>query len=156
MPPHVPIRQRFDTKYIGEPNSGCWLWTAGVDGAGYGCISEDITRRILSAHRVSWELHKGLIPDGQRVLHRCDNPPCVNPDHLFLGTQKENVQDCKTKGRLNRARGEKQGLAKLTENQIIAIRQSIKNLGLTALEYGISRSTVSAIRNKKTWKHVGG
>jgi len=97
------IRDRFEEKYIPEPMSGCWLWTAYCNEDGYGRIS--FGRKMLLAHRVSWELHCGEIPAGIQVLHECDNPYCVNPSHLFLGTHKDNMADCTSKRRNNKPRG---------------------------------------------------
>lgn len=92
----IPIELRFHDKYIPEPNSGCWLWVAGVNACGYGTISEFGKSQL--AHRVSFILHGGIISDaGLRVLHTCDVPCCVNPDHLFIGTQRENVLDMERK-----------------------------------------------------------
>lgn len=91
------LQERFDDMYCPEPNSGCWLWTASVRHR-YGSIRTSSTK-CSSAHRVSWELHHGPIPEGICVLHRCDTPTCVNPDHLFLGTQLDNIKDRDQKGR---------------------------------------------------------
>lgn len=89
--------ERFWSKTTPEPNSGCWLWTASLGSTGYGQISIDGRHR--KAHRVSWELHNGEIPDGMCVLHRCDVPSCVNPEHLWLGDQPANLKDMWAKGR---------------------------------------------------------
>ena len=84
---------RFENKYIPEPNSGCWLWVAGRMSNGYGGVMGN------GAHRTSWELYRGAIPEGLSVLHKCDVKICVNPDHLFLGTQADNLADMRGKNR---------------------------------------------------------
>jgi HNH endonuclease len=97
---HVPVEDRFMEKVIPEPNSGCWLWTAGCNNKGYGDF--DVGVREVSAHRFSYELFKGPIPKGMFVCHKCDVPSCVNPEHLFLGDQRANLQDASKKGRLKK------------------------------------------------------
>ena len=95
-----PLAERFMERVQPEPNSGCWLWTGGVAGNGYGYLS--LGRRsegMEYAHRVSYRIHVGMIPNHKMVLHKCDVPNCVNPDHLFLGTQFDNMQDCSKKER---------------------------------------------------------
>lgn len=98
-----PAEERFWEKVFPEPMSGCWLWDGHVNSRGYGLLPigsrSDGSRSKVLAHRFSYVLHKGGIPDGLGVLHRCDNPYCVNPDHLFVGNQIVNMQDCKAKGR---------------------------------------------------------
>jgi hypothetical protein len=90
----IPIRERFESKYYPEPNSGCWLWDAHCAKNGYGLIGGGGTGGGMKlAHRVSYELYVGPIPDGMNVLHKCDTPCCVNPDHLRLGTLSDNMQD---------------------------------------------------------------
>lgn len=80
---------------------GCWAWTGNTDGFGYGLVQLGRGEPRTGAHRVSWRLHKGAIPDGMQVLHRCDNPPCTNPEHLFIGTALDNSRDASQKGRLS-------------------------------------------------------
>lgn len=132
--------------------TGCVEWTGSTNRAGYGSIK--VSGRTVLAHRASYEINRGPIPDGQWVLHRCDNPPCVNPDHLFLGDAQANVDDMMTKGRGRKARGEGHGAAKLTEEQVRAIRADPRKVRDIAPDYGIGKSTVSYIKTRKIWGHV--
>lgn len=91
------VKIRFENK-IKRTNNGCWVWTGATAGRGYGKLFVD--GKDIRAHRVSWLLHRGELPDASFVLHRCDNPPCVNPDHLFLGDQYDNMRDCASKRRI--------------------------------------------------------
>lgn len=95
----APTKERFETSFLGEPNSGCWLWMGGLRPPGYGQIMKTGFPTSAFAHRVSWELYRGPIPDGMIVCHKCDTRSCVNPDHLFLGTNLDNTRDCISKGR---------------------------------------------------------
>lgn len=123
--------------------------------------------RSFRAHRFAWEITRGPIPDGLHVLHRCDNPPCCNPDHLFLGTHIDNVADMVAKGRGAKgersgarlhpervARGERNGTAKLTAAQVAEIRATPRKVGsqhALALRFGVSDATISMIVNGKAW-----
>lgn len=94
--------QRFNERWTPEPNTGCWLWTGGTIGFGYGCFVLDAADKARTAHRASYVLHVGEIPSGMEVCHACDVPQCVNPSHLFLGSHADNMADCSAKGRTQR------------------------------------------------------
>lgn len=134
-----------------EKSEGCWLWTGPLDQYGYGRLT--VRDRHAAAHRVAWALTNGPIPGGLQVLHRCDNPPCVCPDHLFLGTQADNLADAVGKGRLV-LRGSGASGAKLTEDDIRAIRASDDRQVAMASRYGVTQAAISAIRLRKTWAHL--
>jgi|SRR3989304_4300052 len=152
--------KRFWAKVI--ISDGCWWWIGANNGA-YGHLSCGGRKQgRLSAHRASWILHNGEIPLGLCVLHKCDNPLCVNPKHLFLGTQLDNAADRVKKGRdgdkKGKVRGEKNGNCLLTEQQIKEIRRrysvgGIRQIDL-AQEYGLSRSGICMIVTKRSWGHV--
>jgi hypothetical protein len=147
VPPHVPE--------LGN----CWIWTGATGYWGYGRLS--LNKRWSTAHRMSFELAYGAIPEGKFILHRCDTPACVRPDHLRLGTPQENTRDMYEKGRAGFAgpKGEDNSHAKLTEQEVIAIRQRFARGELIrrlAVEYQVTVSTLSNIVNGRTWKHVGG
>src|SRR5262249_30795090 len=117
----IPVAKRFN-KFVDPPDkNGCMLWNGAITGSGYGLIitRSDNTRVSSLAHRVSWELAKGSIPDGLWVLHRCDIRHCVNPDHLFLGTHKDNMQDAVSKNRI--PRGENHCCAKVKDKDAIKL-----------------------------------
>jgi hypothetical protein len=143
-------RERFLSKTIPEPNSGCLLWTAGVDDWGYGQFS--VGGRKLRAHRVAWVKVHGEIPKGMLVLHRCDTPPCVNVDHLFLGTNDDNMRDMVEKGRA--ACGEALVQSKLTEDDVRAIRKDPRDTVVLGREYGVDHTSIGRIKRRVTWKHV--
>jgi hypothetical protein len=132
-------------------DTGCWLWTGPSNGRGYGIFY--IGTKNRSAHRCSYEVFKGPIPEGLHVLHRCDTPACVNPAHLRAGTVKENMADREARGRRD-VRGEQIGTSKLTRDQVVEIKNS--NLGLKALsdKYGVEAQSIWRIRTGKSWAHV--
>lgn len=132
----------------------CWLWTASGCG-GYGRLS--VNGRLTGAHRFSWELANGPVPNALYVLHRCDNPPCVNPAHLFLGTIAANNKDRANKGR--GVIGERSPRAKLTERKVTEIRAlhtAGRSQAYLARAYGVSDSLVRLVVTGQAWKHVGG
>lgn len=147
---------KFEDLYIPEPNSGCWLWLGGRDGyRRYGYFSPRYQGELY-AHRVSWLIHRGPIASGLRVCHKCDVTLCVNPDHLFLGTQQDNMDDMMRKGRRNAARGERVGGAKLTASDVISIRNDPRKQVALAAIFGVRRETISAIKRRRIWRHIEG
>ena len=157
----------FESKVLIAEGDGCWLWMGYRMPRGYGQLSVD-GRRVL-AHRRAWVLANGPIPDGSQVLHRCDNPPCVRPSHLFLGTHLDNIADRHTKGREAKGdrhgtrlhpesvrRGECHSSARLTADQAARIRSRYGAPGETcstlAAEFGVSRSTIERVGNEKLWR----
>jgi len=149
--------ERFHQRYIIDPKTGCWNWTATLikSGGGYGQIDIGKKKRIY-AHRLSYLIHYGPFDDSLFVCHKCDNSKCVNPKHLFLGTQAANMKDMVAKGR--RARGEAVFQSKLTEPEVVEIRKKYKPGVVTqtflADEYSVSQSTIREIITRQIWKHI--
>jgi hypothetical protein len=151
--------EAFHKSYTVDDN-GCWNWSKSRwPNGGYGVFYYDGGNR---AHRASWVIHNGPIPDGMVVCHTCDNPPCVNPAHLFVGTQADNVRDRHKKGRTVispkfsqvKLRGEEHVCAKLSDDKVRMIRSStLSNQEFAAL-FGVTPQTIHAVRAGKTWKHV--
>ena len=165
-PPKPTLEDRFWSKVdkggpipTHKPELGpCWVWTASTS-AGYGRFW--VTGRGLrGSHTVSWVLAHGQIPSGMDICHRCDNPPCVRPEHLFLGTRSENMRDMGRKGRGGGgAKGERNRNARLTETQVIEIRTRFAagELGyVLAAEFGVGYRKLSRIVCGHAWGHVGG
>lgn len=156
----MTLQERFEQRYIPEPNSGCWLWVGTQHTRGYGRIQKEVGSRkkrakLERAHRVAWELYRGPIPTDMHVLHRCDVTSCVNPDHLFLGTQTDNMADKYRKNRANHVCGENTHNAKLDCATVKKIRA---NPGITNREWakllGVSKKTVWKARTGNLWRHV--
>ena len=145
-----PLEERFHNQYIPVTESGCWLWTGA--GMRYGAIKNK--GEIFYAHRISYEMHNGKIPKGLCVLHRCDVQACVNPEHLFLGTKKDNAVDRMNKGRGYRPIGEKNIKARFTEDEVRKIRTSSKTIEELADHYDVTDSCIYQILNRITWKHI--
>lgn len=135
---------------------GCWVWTATKDRCGYGFFW--LNGRHRKAHRVAWTLEHGPIADGLCVLHRCDNPPCVNPAHLFTGTHADNTADKVRKGREKGAPGGLNPKAKLTREIVRQIRHLVATGQKTRPElariFGVNPTTIGDIVNRNTWTHI--
>lgn len=141
-----------------DPNSGCWLWTGAMAPNGYGRLRERVApgslrTRHFRMHRVAYEINRGAIPEGLFVLHKCDTRACVNPDHLFLGTHQDNMNDRGAKGR--QVRGGRVNTSKLTEQQareVFAAEGTDANIGKM---FGISATAVKYIKSGRNWAHLG-
>ena len=142
----------FFTRCLIDPDTGCWNWTSGKDAGGYGGLT--VNRKSWKAHRYSWFLVNGPIPKGMCICHHCDNPSCINPQHLWIGTNEENIQDRNIKGR--QAKGHKNRNARLNEFQIreIRLQQGKKINKELAKQYNISVSTINDIWAKRRWRHI--
>jgi hypothetical protein len=138
------------------PFSGCWIWTGAIAEHGYGRYGKG----DKYAHRLSYEFFVGPVPPELFVCHRCDIPCCVNPSHLFLGTIQDNTADMYAKGRDRHPRGERHSNAKLTTEQVIAIRAEYRAWDRSAsttalgLKYGVDRKSIHAIIQRKKWAHI--
>ncbi len=156
-PPRRPIEDRYWEKVVKGLPGDCWGWTAGVDTHGLPYANLSLPGRgtnDVKAHRFSWELHNGPIPSGLMVLHSCDNPPCTNPEHLFLGTHADNMADRNAKGRQARQKGTAHGMSKLTPAMVRAIRAAPGPHKPIGLMFGIHKSHVSQIKRHLLWSHV--
>ena len=148
---------RFHDKFVPDPNSGCWLWTAAVKEFGYGVMGlghrED---GIEKAHRVSYKLYKGDIPAGMNVLHSCDVACCVNPQHLRLGTLADNARDCVSRNRHKTPdnKGEKAKWAKLNAAKVIHIKKKEMTGVAYAKLYNVSKSSIYEIWRGKNWATI--
>lgn len=154
--PRIPPEKRFESRVEYDTNGGCWLWAYGCDRDGYGQFYL-VERPNTKAHRVSWMLFRGPVPPGKMVLHRCDIPACVNPDHLFLGSNRENVADMMSKGRHRPTRGEARPMAKLNDIKVREIRRRLargEHPAQIAVSFDVAASQIYGIRSGKAWRHV--
>lgn len=146
---YIPLEQKVRSRYK-VVDSGCWEWTGATTRGGYGQVMDG--RKNLRAHRAAYLLFVGDIPAGMHVCHSCDNPLCINPDHLWLGTDAQNVKDKVMKGRANR--GESIGTSKLTDEAVKEIRASYMNLRTASEKFGVSTVTIWKARERITWRHL--
>jgi hypothetical protein len=146
------VAEKF-VDYTDKTKSSCWLWIAGKTSDGYGTIN--FQNKTMLAHRVSWQFYKGEIPSKMLVCHKCDEPSCVNPEHLFLGTQADNMNDMKSKNRRkNIGCAEKNGRAKLTMEKAFLIREKRNQkipLAIIAKEFNVGQSTISRVCRMENW-----
>ncbi len=146
--------QRLNEKVKIKTGSECHEFTAARDNKGYGRFFFDGS--MMLAHRASWAIHNGPIGDGLNVLHKCDNPSCVNPEHMFLGTPADNMKDRDNKGR--QAIGEDKGTAKLTNEEVIEIKHCLGRGDVSQADlgkmYSVTQGNIAAIKSGKTWSHL--
>ena len=147
------LKKIFERSVIKQ--DGCWDWNGGNHSQGY--IPMKDGKKFTWAHRISWIINFGEIKDGLWVLHKCDNKRCTNPEHLFLGTCQDNIDDMDNKGRRNTPKGINHINAKLTDEKVKKIKELL-NLGVTVArickDYNMSNGAIDAIKYGKTWKHV--
>lgn len=157
-PPAPGLVERFASKVKVGSSNQCWPWQAFTNASGYGMIRNGQVMAL--SHRVAWVLRYGKIPDGKHVLHHCDNPRCCNPQHLYIGTNTDNIRDKVMRGRMPKTmlatRGEKHWQAKLTWDQVDEIRASSTGRRGEGAEladrYGVSRATICNILKGKVWR----
>jgi hypothetical protein len=143
------LERKFSVKVSKQGDEKCWLWIGGKTSDGYGML--DVNSKKYYAHRLSYELYRGPIPKGLCVCHHCDNPSCVNPSHLFLGSKGDNIRDCVSKGRRGNCN------KKLTSEKVVEIREMRKkgmSLRKIASMFGIHNQTVHNVVTRKHWKEV--
>lgn len=150
------LKERLEKNTMPIPFSGCLIWTGSTHTNGYGAIS--FNGQQTSTHRAVWTEANGEIPEGMCVLHRCDTPPCVNIDHLFMGTMADNMDDKSKKGRVRNGNpvGEENAAAKLSAKSVLEIRalRGLMTQREISVKYNVGKSIVSAIMVRKVWKHI--
>lgn len=153
---HTP--ESLEARSIPEPNTGCWLWLGAVTTeSGYGAVRHGGVTR--SPHRLMYEMLHGDVPSDVLVRHRCDVRSCINPAHLVVGSQKENMADMDSRGRRRPPRGERSALALLSDADALRVRDRAdagENITSLAGEFGVPKAAVWRIWRRKTWRHLGG
>lgn len=149
---HWTLAEKLAHHSMPEPNSGCWLWTGALDSSGYGHMKW--LGRTVKAHRLTWESANGPIPSGMHICHRCDVPSYVNLEHLWLGTNQDNVSDKMSKGRHFVVHGEVHWQSKLTPELVREIRLAQGRHADIAVRFGMSQPQVSKIKRGEAWVHV--
>lgn len=147
------LRYKFE-KFVIKNKDQCWKWKGSWSG-GYPQLN--VNKKNIKAHRASYLINVNEIPNRMLVLHKCDNRECCNPDHLFIGTQKDNMRDMINKGRSNNVRGEECSFSKLKINDVLKIKLMIKNgilLSNICKIYNVSHTLIRKIKNNKVWKHI--
>lgn len=140
------IRSFWDKVQITDT---CWIWTGSKNSRGRGVFHPSACKKLgisYLAYRVSWIIHYGAIPTGKQVCHTCDNPSCVNPEHLFLGSAKDNTLDMLKKGR--------SGKTKLVAEQVLLIREDPRPRRVIAKEFNVTLNMIQKIKSKRSWKHL--
>lgn len=154
--PNAPLTiDYFRERSRVDNDTGCWLWTQALAAGGYGAMR--FAGKNTRAHRGSFETFHGLkLPSTVDVCHRCDVRLCVNPDHLFAGSRADNMADCSSKGRIRTPalRGDESPNSKLTAAAVLAIRADARCASEVAADYGVTKSNISCIRRRATWRHV--
>ena len=147
----LPASERFYRQIKKTPK--CWLWAGATDGDGYGIFSGAVGNQVFKrAHRFSWSFHTGeVLLRGMMICHKCDNPRCVNPDHLFAGTALDNMRDMIAKGRRRTPSGEDAPKAKLTAKQVKAILRDPRPYALIAADYGVAATTIGSVKQRVSW-----
>jgi hypothetical protein len=148
----LPIQDRMRLQTQAGDENECWIWIGSAQKRGYGFIKKN--GKTTMAHRVAYELAYGELPDGLFVCHKCDNPRCVNPKHLFVGTHNDNMLDMHNKGRSHKPAGEIHPNSKLTETEAIEILNSIEPYPALAAKHNISLTSIYDIKTGRKWKHL--
>jgi hypothetical protein len=151
MPRYASVAEQLEAQSIPEPNSGCQIWLGTISKFGYGTVTAN-GRTGQKVHRLAYEIAHGPIPGGSHILHRCDVRCCINPSHLFIGTNADNVADKVSKRR--QANGERLNINKLGASDVLALRRFNGSTRAAAKAFGISKSQAHLIMTGAAWRHL--